>query len=199
MSYSLVPLTKLMEQFEKLPGVGKKSAQRLAFHILNMSDDKIDEFIETINSARHSINKCKICQNLTENEVCDICSDASRDKQTICVVEKPKDVMAFERTKEYNGTYHVLHGLISPVDKIGPEDLFVGELLKRISKDDVKEVIMATSPNVEGEATAIYVAKLLKPLGVKVTRLAYGMPVGTDFEFADEVTLVRSLEGRNEI
>lgn len=199
MSYNVVPLTRLVEQFEKLPGVGKKSAQRLAFFVLNMPEEKANEFTDAIITARKTIKKCSVCQNLTDGEVCEICADKLRDKQTICVVEKPKDVIAFERTKEYNGTYHVLHGLISPIDNIGPNELFIKELLKRIADDDVKEVIMATNPTVEGEATAMYIAKLVKPLGVKTTRLAYGMPVGGELEYADEVTLFRALEGRNEI
>ena len=199
MGYNVVPLTRLVEQFEKLPGVGKKSAQRLAFFILNMPEEKAKEFTDAIITARSTIKKCSICQNLTDGEICEICADKSRDRQTICVVEKPKDVIAFERTKEYNGTYHVLHGLISPIDNIGPNELFIKELLKRIADDDVKEVIMATNPTVEGEATAMYIAKLIKPLGVKTTRLAYGMPVGGELEYADEVTLFRALEGRNEI
>lgn len=199
MNYNVVPLTKLVEQFEKLPGIGKKSAQRLAFYILNQPDDKVKEFATALLEAKEKIKKCTCCQNLTDTEVCSICSDTARDKATICVVEQPKDVIAFERTKEYNGKYHVLHGLISPMDGIGPDQLYVKELLARIGKDGVTEVIMATNPTVEGEATAMYIARLLKPLGVKVTRLAYGIPVGGELEYADEVTLFRALEGRNEI
>ena len=199
MAYNVVPLTRLIEQFEKLPGLGKKSAQRLAFSVLNMPQEKADEFTDAIITARKTIKKCAVCQNLTDSEKCEICSDTARDKQTICVVERPKDVIAFERTKEYNGVYHVLHGLISPTDNIGPNEIHIKELLTRISADDVKEVIMATNPTVEGEATAMYIARLLKPLGVKTTRLAYGMPVGGELEYADEVTLYRALQGRNEI
>lgn len=199
MGYNVVPLTRLIEQFEKLPGLGKKSAQRLAFYVLNMPQEKADEFTNAIITARKTIKKCSVCQNLTDNEKCEICSDKSRDNQTICVVERPKDVIAFEKTKEYNGVYHVLHGLISPIDNIGPNEIHIKELLSRISTDDVKEVIMATNPTVEGEATAMYIARLLKPLGVKTTRLAYGIPVGGELEYADEVTLYRALQGRNEI
>lgn len=199
MGYNVVPLTRLIEQFEKLPGLGKKSAQRLAFYVLNMPQEKADEFTNAIITARKTIKKCSVCQNLTDNEKCEICNDKSRDKQTICVVERPKDVIAFEKTKEYNGVYHVLHGLISPIDNIGPNEIHIKELLSRISADDVKEVIMATNPTVEGEATAMYIARLLKPLGVKTTRLAYGIPVGGELEYADEVTLYRALQGRNEI
>lgn len=196
---SAVPLTRLIEQFERLPGVGKKSAQRLAFYVLDMPKEKALEFANCIIDARDKIGRCKTCQNLTDQELCPICTQASRDTAMICVVEDPRDVMAFERTKEYNGLYHVLHGLISPMDGVGPEQLYISELLVRLQGDDVKEVIMATNPTVEGEATATYLARLLKPMGIKVTRLAYGIPVGGNLEYADEVTLYRALEGRSEI
>jgi len=196
---SAVPLTRLIEQFERLPGVGKKSAQRLAFYVLDMPKEKALEFANCIIDAHDKIKRCKTCQNLTDEELCPICTQVGRDTAMICVVEDPRDVLAFERTKEYNGLYHVLHGLISPMDGVGPEQLYISELLTRLQSDLVKEVIMATNPTVEGEATATYLARLLKPMGIKVTRLAYGIPVGGNLEYADEVTLYRALEGRSEI
>ncbi len=199
MAYNVVPLTKLIEQFERLPGIGRKSAQRLAFYVLNLPREKAEEFSKIILEAHEKIHRCPICQNLTDQELCPICQAEDRDKTTICVVENAQDVMAFERTREYHGLYHVLHGLISPMDGVGPEQLYIKELLARIQAGGVEEVIMATNPTVEGEATAMYIARLLKPLGVKVSRLAYGIPVGGNLEYADEVTLYRALEGRNEI
>ena len=199
MGYQVLPLTRLIEHFERLPGVGKKSAQRLAFYVLNMPREKALDFADAIVEARDKIKHCRVCQNLTDQELCPICSDEGRDKSVICVVEDPKDILAFERTREYNGLYHVLHGLISPMDGVGPEQLYVKELLGRLRDGQVKEVIMATNPTVEGEATAMYLSRLLKPVGVKVTRLAYGIPVGSNLEYADEVTLYRALEGRSEI
>ncbi len=197
MGYSLLPLAKLTEHFERLPGIGKKSAQRLAFHILRMPEEEARDFAKAILEAREKIGYCKICRNLTDGDCCPICSDPTRDETTICVVEDPKDVIAFERTKEYHGLYHILGGLISPMDGIGPEALSIKELMARLGDGKVKEVIMATNPTVEGEATAMYLSRLLKPLGVLVTRLAYGIPVGGSLEYADEVTLYRALEGRN--
>ncbi|MEA5011041.1 MAG: recombination mediator RecR [Angelakisella sp.] len=194
-----LPLVRLIEQFAKLPGVGRKSAQRFAFYILNQPEEKAREFAQAILDARTKIKKCTLCGNLTEDELCPICSAKGRDTSLVCVVEDPRDVLAFERTKEYNGVYHVLHGLISPMDGVGPEQLTIKELLARVSKGEVIEVIMATNPTVEGEATAMYVARLLKPLGVKVSRLAYGIPVGGNLEYADEVTLFRALQGRSEL
>ncbi len=199
MAYNVVPLTKLIEQFERLPGIGRKSAQRLAFYVLNLPREKAEEFSKIILEAHEKIHRCPICQNLTDQELCPVCQAEDRDKTTICVVENAQDVMAFERTREYHGLYHVLHGLISPMDGVGPEQLYIKELLARIQAGGVEEVIMATNPTVEGEATAMYIARLLKPLGVKVSRLAYGIPVGGNLEYADEVTLYRALEGRNEI
>ena len=196
---SALPLQKLIEQFERLPGVGRKSAQRLAFYVLDLPKDKALEFAAAIVDAREKIRKCTSCQNLTEAELCPICENEGRDRSIICVVEDPRDILAFERTKEYRGIYHVLHGLISPMDGIGPEQLYIRELLLRIQKGGVEEVVMATNPTVEGEATATYLAKILKPLSVKVTRLAYGIPIGGNLEYADEVTLYRALEGRREI
>ena len=196
----MLPLTKLIEQFERLPGIGKKTAQRLAFYVLNLPQAQAQEFADAILQAHAKIKKCSVCQTLTDQETCSICADPSRDHSTICVVETPQDVLAFERTKEYHGVYHVLHGLISPFDGVRPEDLHIRELLQRVSSPDVKEVIMATNPTVDGEATAAYIARLLKPMEhLKVTRLAYGIPVGGNLEYADEVTLFRALEGRSEI
>lgn len=192
-------MTRLIEQFASLPGIGVKTAQRLAFYMLTLSKEQTDAFANAVVEAHEKIKRCSICQNFTDGEVCSICSAAERDHSTICVVEGPKDVVAFERTREYNGTYHVLNGLISPMDGIGPEQLSVKELLSRLGDGKVKEVIMATNPTVEGEATAMYLSRLIKPLGVKVTRLAYGIPVGGELEYADEVTLFKALENRNEI
>ena len=199
MSYNIVPLTELVSQFERLPGIGKKTAQRLAFSILEQPPERAKKFAEALVEAREKIHFCKCCQALTDLEVCQICSDAMRDKSVICVVEDPKDVMAFERTREYKGLYHVLHGAISPLDGVGPDQLRIKELMTRLSDGNVKEIIMATNPTVEGEATASYISRLVKPMGLKVTRLAYGVPVGGDLEYADAFTLARALEGRNEI
>lgn len=198
MGYKIPSLAKLTEQFEKMPGIGKKSAQRLAFHVLSLSDEEAQQFADSIIDAKKHIHCCLLCQNLTDKERCDICSDPARDRSTICVVEDPRDVIAFERTREFSGTYHVLHGVISPLDGIGPDQIKVRELLKRVADDEVKEIIMATNPTVDGEATAAYISRLLKPMGVKVTRLAYGIPVGGSLEYADEITLTRALEGRSE-
>lgn len=200
MAYYAAPLSKLIEQFERLPGIGRKSAQRLAFFMLSQSDAQAQEFAAAIVDAKKNMHTCRICQNLTDGEVCDICRNPSRDHSVICVVENPRDVVAFERTQEYNGVYHVLHGVISPMDGIGPDALKIKELLKRIGGEPpVSEIIMATNPDVEGEATAMYISRLLKPMGVRVTRIAYGIPVGGELEYADEVTLSRALEGRSEI
>lgn len=199
MKYGALPLIRLVEQFAALPGIGQKTAQRLAFYVLTMSEQQAKEFSQAILDAHDKIKYCSICKNYTDEEICDICTDGRRDKTVICVVEDAKDIAAFERTREYNGSYHVLGGLISPMDGIGPDSLFIKELLARVSNNEVSEIIMATNPTVEGEATAMYVGKLLKPFGVKVTRLAYGIPVGTDLEYADEVTLYKALENRSEI
>ena len=199
MAGTAAPLARLIELFERLPGIGSKSAQKLAFHILNMNDAQINYFTDTIKNAHQKIHRCSECCDLTDGDKCNICSDERRDRTTICVVESSKDVMAFERTREYNGLYHVLHGAISPINNIGPEDITVKELLLRLSDDNIKEVIMATNPTVEGEATAMYISRLIKPAGIKVTRLAYGVPVGADLEYADEVTLTRAIEGRSEL
>ncbi|WP_274953193.1 recombination mediator RecR [Angelakisella massiliensis] len=196
---SALPLIKLIEQFARLPGVGRKTAQRFAFYILDLPEEKARQFAEAIVDARTKMKKCTVCGNLTDQELCPICAASGRDHSVICVVEDPRDVLAFERTREYNGVYHVLHGLISPMEGVGPEQLTIKELLARVNKGGVEEVIMATNPTVEGEATAMYIARLLKPLGVKTSRLAYGIPVGGNLEYADEVTLYRALQGRSEI
>lgn len=199
MAYRVAPLTKLIEQFEKLPGIGKKSAQRLALYVLDLPKSEAEAFANAILEAKEKIRKCAVCCNLTDEELCPVCSNAARDKSIICVVAEPKDVIALERTHEFNAVYHVLHGCISPMDGIGPEQLCVKELLARINAGGVNEVIMATNPTVEGEATAMYLSRLIKPLGIRVTRLAYGIPVGGDLEYADEVTLKRALDGRSEL
>ena len=199
MGYNAAPLEKLIEEFSKFPGIGRKGATRMAYQVLSMSDQDAAALAGAIQNAHTKLHRCRVCQNYTEAELCPICASAKRDRSTICVVETPRDVQAFERTREYNGVYHVLHGLISPMDGIGPDQLTIKELLARIAKGDVSEVIMATNPTVEGEATAMYIAKLLKPLGVKVSRLAYGIPVGGHLEFADDATLMRALEGRREL
>lgn len=194
-----LPLIELAEHFAKLPGIGMKTAQRLAYFVMSMTESDAKSFADAILKAHKTVHSCKICQNLTDADVCPICNDSRRDHTTICVVEGPKDVSAFERTNEYKGLYHVLHGLISPIDGVTPDKLRIKELLKRIQDNDIAEVIMATNPTVEGEATAMYISKLLKPLGVKVTRLAFGLPIGGILEYADEVTLFKALENRNEI
>lgn len=199
MANNIVPLTELIAQFERLPGIGRKTAQRLAYSILEQPPERAEKFAEALVNARRKIHFCKVCQGLTDKEVCDICDDSRRDRSVICVVAEPKDIMAFERTREYNGIYHVLHGVISPLDGIGPDQLRIKELMARLGSGEVNEIIMATNPTVEGEATASYISRLVKPMGVKVTRLAYGIPVGGDLEYADEFTLARALEGRNEI
>ncbi len=199
MKYFAPPVEKLIEQFERLPGIGYKTAQRLAFFVLDLPKDQAEEFAKAILDAKQTVHTCKVCQNLTDGEVCSICSDPMRDKGLICVVTDPKDVVALERTREYKGLYHVLHGVISPLNGIGPDQLRIKELLQRVADEDIREVIMATNPDTEGEATAMYLSRLLKPFGVAVTRLAYGVPVGGHLEYADEVTLTRALEGRTQI
>ncbi len=199
MAYDALPLARLTEEFAKLPGIGRKTAGRLAYYVVSLPKERAEEFADAILDAHEKIRYCDICCNFTDQLICPICKSTKRDRSVICVVETPKDVIAFEKTKEYNGLYHVLHGLISPMDGIGPENLKVKELVQRLGDDEVKEVIMATNPTIEGEATAMYIAKLLNPLGVKVTRLAFGIPIGSELEYADEITLFRALEGRNEI
>lgn len=195
--YDVAALSKLIEQFERMPGVGHKGAQRMAFYILDLPGEEADKFAQAIKDAHTKIHRCKICCNLTEGDICSICANEARNRKQICVVEDPRDVIAIERTHEYSGTYHVLHGAISPMNGIGPDQLTIKELLKRL--DGVEEVIMATNPTVEGEATAMYISRLLKPMGIRTTRLAYGVPVGADLEYADEVTLSRAMEGRRDI
>ncbi|MDR2753599.1 MAG: recombination mediator RecR [Oscillospiraceae bacterium] len=199
MEQQIAPLARLAEQFGRLPGIGRKSAQRLAYFTLHMSAEEANAFAEAIVQARTQVRRCAVCCDLTDQELCAVCRSATRDGSILCVVEDPRDVAAIERTHEYRGLYHVLHGVISPLNGIGPEALTVKELLRRFEDDLVSEVIMATNPTVEGEATAIYLARLLKPLGVQVSRLAYGVPVGAELEYADEVTLARALEGRRRI
>lgn len=197
--YDTAPLANLIDRFASLPGIGRKTAGRLAFHILDLPLEEAKGFADAIVEAKTKIHTCKVCQNLTDLEICSICGNSTRDTSTICVVENPRDVLAFERTREYKGLYHVLHGVISPMDGIGPDQIKIKELLARMGDGKVAEVIMATNPTVEGEATAMYISKLLSPLGVKVTRLAYGIPVGADLQYADETTLGRALAGRNVI
>ncbi|HIV03237.1 MAG TPA: recombination protein RecR [Candidatus Aphodoplasma excrementigallinarum] len=193
------PIENLIEQFAKLPGIGRKTAERLAFHILNMPKEYAAQMADALLEAKEKICFCEVCQNLTDVSPCAICSDTRRDSSTICVVESPRDVIAMEKMREYKGLYHVLHGALSPMDGVGPDDLQIASLLARIGAGGVREVIMATNPTVSGEATAMYLCKLLKPLGVRVTRIAHGLPVGGDLEYADEVTLLRAMEGRREM
>lgn len=197
MAYNLAPLQNLIEQFERMQGIGHKTAQRMAFYVLDLSDEDAKRFAQAITDAHTKIRQCKICCDLADDELCPICKSETRDKSVICVVEDPRDVAAIERTHEYNGTYHVLHGAISPINNIGPDQIKIKELLARLNDGVVEEVIMATNPTVEGEATAMYIGRLLKPMGITVSRLAYGVPVGADLEYADEVTLSRALEGRS--
>ncbi|MEA4815029.1 MAG: recombination mediator RecR [Oscillospiraceae bacterium] len=199
MEYFPAPLEKLVEQFARLPGIGGKSAQRLAFFVLSLSEDEAKEFADAIIDAKKSVTCCPVCQNLTAGGVCPICSSPKRDKSTVCVVADPRDVVAIERSREFSGLYHVLHGVISPMNHIGPDDLKIKELVGRVAEGGIKEVIMATNPDTEGEATAMYIARLLRPFGARVTRLAYGIPVGGHLEFADDATLMRAIEGRRDI
>lgn len=197
MEQYISPIGKLIEEFSKLPGIGRKTAQRLAFHILDMKGNEVVELAKAIVNAKKFTKHCKICSNLTEGDTCNICDNVKRDKSVICVVENVRDISAMERTKEFNGVYHVLHGAISPLDGIGPDEINIKNLFSRLN-GDIKEVILATNPTIEGEATAVYISRLIKPLGIKVTRIAHGIPVGGDIEYADEVTLMRALEGRRE-
>ena len=199
MRYFPAALERLTEEFAHLPGIGSKSAQRLAFYTLSMSQEDAEHFAQTIIEAKRTVHTCPVCQNLTDRELCAICDDADRDHSIICVVAEPKDVIAMERAREFYGVYHVLHGVISPLNHVGPDDIRVRELLARVRDGEVREVIMATNPDTEGEATAMYISRLLRPLEVRVTRLAYGIPVGSQLEYADEVTLLRALEGRRDI
>ncbi len=195
----ILPLEKLIEQFERLPGIGHKTAVRLAFSVLEGSEDDAQAFAQALLDAKQKIRRCRICQNISDSEVCSVCSDPKRDNSIICVVEDSKAVMALERVKEYNGLYHVLHGALSPMDGIGPDALTIRELIARLSDGNVKEILLATNPNIEGETTAVYLSKLIKPLGIRISRLAYGVPVGGDIDYADEVTLFRAIEGRRDL
>ena len=199
MDYFPAPLETLTEQFAKLPGIGRKSAQRLAFHVLGMTEGEAEAFANAILDAKRTVTCCPVCQNFSAGGLCPICASPKRDSATICVVADPRDVAAMERSREYHGRYHVLHGVLSPMNHVGPDDLAIKPLLERVAQGGVEEVIMATNPDTEGEAPAMYLSRLLKPFGVKVTRLAYGIPVGGHLEFADDATLMRALEGRREI
>lgn len=199
MSFYAAPIAKLIDELSKLPGVGNKTAQRLAFHILNMSQEEVEQLSSSITNAKKNVRYCQVCCNITDSDTCSICSSPKRDSGLICVVEDPKDVVAMEKTREYKGLYHVLNGAISPMEGIGPEEIRIKELLRRVAENDIREIILATNPNIEGEATAMYISRLLKPAGIKVTRIAHGVPVGGDLEYADEVTLMKALEGRREI
>lgn len=200
MEYFPPALEKMVEQFARLPGVGKKTAQRLAFFVLSLPEAEVEEFAQSVREAKRKIGLCPVCRNLTEGDgPCPVCANPKREPGVICVVADPKDVIALERSREYRGTYHVLHGVLSPMNHVGPDDLQIKSLMERVSQEEVNEVIMATNPDTEGEATAMYLSRLLKPFGVKVTRLAYGVPVGGHLEYADDATLMRALEGRREM
>ncbi len=199
MNFFAAPVARLIEEFEKLPGIGSKTAQRLAYYMLNVPKESALSFADAILEAREKVHTCAVCQDLTEHEKCRICQNPKRDQGTICVVESPKDVIAMERTREYMGVYHVLHGALSPMDGVGPSDIRIKELVTRLGTAEIKEVILATNSTVEGEATAMYLAKLLKPFQVKITRIAHGIPMGGDLEYTDEVTLAKALEGRREL
>lgn len=199
MQYFPAALQNLADQFARLPGIGGKTAQRLAFHMLALSPDDAQSFADAILEAKRTVHTCPVCENLTDREICPICDDDTRDRSVVCVVAEPKDVIAMERSREFNGVYHVLHGVISPLNHVTQDDIRIKELLHRVASSEVKEVIMATNPDTEGEATAMYISRLLRPMEVKVTRLAYGVPVGSQLEYADEVTLSRALEGRQVI
>ena len=193
------PIAKLIDSFSRLPGIGPKTAGRLAFHVLRMKEEDVLEFAKALVSVKRNLHYCSICFNITDTDPCRICQDKTRDGSVICVVQEPKDVVAMERTKDFNGYYHVLHGAISPMEGIGPDELRVAELLKRLGDEQVQEMILATNPNIEGEATAMYISRLVRNFGLRVTRIAHGLPVGGDLEYADEVTLSKALEGRREI
>ena len=199
MSYYSTSIEKLIESFEKLPSIGHKTAIRLAFHMLNMSEDEVKEFVNSITKAKENLRYCSKCFNITESDPCEICSNPKRLQNLICVVEDVKDVIAMEKMHEYKGLYHVLHGAISPMNNVGPEDIKIKELLQRLQTEKVDEIIVATNPTIEGEATAMYLSKLIKPLGIKVTRIAHGIPVGGDLEYTDEITLMKAFEGRREL
>ncbi|MBO9610405.1 MAG: recombination protein RecR [Paenibacillaceae bacterium] len=193
------PIAKLIDSFTRLPGIGPKTAGRLAFHVLRMKEEDVLEFAKSLVNVKRNLHYCSVCCNITDIDPCRICQDKSRDGAVICVVQEPKDLVAMERTKEFHGYYHVLHGAISPMEGIGPDEIYIAELLKRLGDEQVQELILATNPNIEGEATAMYLSRLVKPFGLKVTRIAHGLPVGGDLEYADEVTLTKALEGRREL
>ncbi len=193
------PLEILINELSKLPGIGGKTAQRLAFHILSLDEREVNQLAGALTNAKQQMKYCSVCGNLTDTDPCRICSDPARRQDVICVVESPRDVMAMERIREFNGLYHVLHGVISPMEGVGPEDINLKSLITRLQASDVKELIVATNPNIEGEATAMFIARLIKPAGIKVSRIAHGIPVGGDLEYADEVTLLKSLEGRRQL
>jgi recombination protein RecR len=192
-------LAKLIDAFTRLPGIGPKTAGRLAFHVLRMKEEDVTDFAKALVNVKRNLHYCSVCCNITDIDPCRICMDKSRDPAIICVIQEPKDLVAMERTREFRGYYHVLHGAISPMEGIGPDEIYVAELLKRLGDETVQELIMATNPNIEGEATAMYLSRLIKPFGIKVTRIAHGLPVGGDMEYADEVTLTKALEGRREL
>ncbi|CAM4018733.1 recombination mediator RecR [Alkalicoccus chagannorensis] len=193
------PISKLMDGFMRLPGIGPKTAARLAFHVLDMKEDDVLDFAKALVAVKRELTYCTVCHHITDTDPCRICEDQSRDRSVICVVQESKDVIAMEKMQEYKGLYHVLHGAISPVDGIGPEDIYLPDLIKRLQDDQVQELIVATNPNIEGEATAMYLSRLVKPTGMRITRLAHGLPVGGDLEYADEVTLSKAIEGRREL
>jgi recombination protein RecR len=199
MKYYAKSISKLINELSKLPGIGGKTAQRLAFHILSLSEKEAEELASAISEAKKNMKYCSVCGNLTDSDPCSICSDPGRDPKTICVVESPRDVAAMERIKDYRGLYHVLHGSISPIEGIGPDDINLKSLVIRLQGTDTEEIILATNPNIEGEATAMYIARLLKPSGIKVSRIAHGIPVGGDLEYADEITLLKAMEGRHQL
>ena len=199
MQYYTEPISRLIEEFSKLPGIGKKTAQRLAFHVINMNNNDVESLSKAILDAKREIKYCSICCNITDKDPCSMCSNPNRDSSVICVVEDPRDVAAMEKIREFKGQYHVLNGVISPMDGIGPDMINIKELIQRLGNQDVKEIIMATNPTIEGEATAMYIARLIKPMGIKVTRIAHGLPIGGDLEYADEVTISKALEGRREL
>ena len=198
-SFFPAALENLIDSFASLPGIGRKSAQRLAFHILSLSDEEAERFADTIREAKKNIHTCPVCQNLTDGELCPICASPNRDRTTICVVSEPRDVLSIERSREYRGLYHVLHGALSPMNHVSPDDLRIRELLERLGREETEEVILATNPDTEGDATAMYISRLIRPFGVKVTRLGFGVPVGSNLEYADDATMLKALEGRREM
>ena len=198
-SFFPAALENLIDGFASLPGIGRKSAQRLAFHVLSLPEEEAESFANAVLEAKKNIHTCPVCQNLTDGDLCPVCASDSRDRTTVCVVSEPRDVLSIERSREYRGLYHVLHGALSPMNHVGPDDLRIRELLERVAQGEIREVIMATNPDTEGDATAMYVSRLLRPFGVKITRLGFGVPVGTNLEYADDATMLKALEGRREM